>query len=162
MTTTPELAALLKRIRTRASMSQADLSVKAGLSETYYGKIEGESRRPSGDALNALLDALPCTPAERIEAIRLLATSLFPPALLSEWQERPGALIAPRKRPDESQRRKIGRIRIRRALGVLIAVSSIGWGAAEASPYPLALGATGSLLSDVLRRWLTIPRPCHA
>jgi|SRR5215831_15535653 len=85
MRRTPELAALLKRIRVRADIGQDRLSLQAGLSETYYGKIENGRRRPTGAVLNAILDALPCTAEERRDAVRLLVGSYIPQDLLGEW-----------------------------------------------------------------------------
>src|SRR5262245_13213159 len=93
MTGISELTALLKRIRLRAEIGQDRLSLKAGLSETYYGKIENELRRPSGAALTALLDVLPCTAEERSEAMQLLIQSHLPRGLLGDW------MIVPRPRP---------------------------------------------------------------
>lgn len=118
MATAPELATLLKELRARTDLTQADVSRRAGLSENYYGMIENERRRPSGPALQAILGILPCTDLERARAIRMLAGALFPDPLLQQLQGPP-----PRPRPVPRRRM------VRRAAGaVILALSTTGWG----------------------------------
>jgi transcriptional regulator with XRE-family HTH domain len=56
--------AFLKALRERAGLTQIELSYKAGLSETYYGKIESGERRPSPRVVLELLQALAATTLE--------------------------------------------------------------------------------------------------
>jgi predicted nucleic acid-binding protein len=62
------LGARLERARERhAGLTLRDLSLRAGLSETYYGMIARGERRPSRRALDRILDALGVAAGERRE-----------------------------------------------------------------------------------------------
>lgn len=91
-----DLVAFLRRLRERAGYSQNELSLKAGLNETYYGKIEGGSRHPSPKALLSVLAALACSTDERQQALRLFAVSRMP-GFLEELLARPqpGTAVPP-------------------------------------------------------------------
>ena len=107
-----ELVTLLKAFRERAGLSQNELSVKSGLSETYYGKIENELRRPSTGALLHILQALGCLPHEQEQAVRLFTAARFP-GLLESLTPRPqpgtaGAVVPSPKRPLARRRRLLG------------------------------------------------------
>jgi transcriptional regulator with XRE-family HTH domain len=102
------LAEYLKRLREARDVSQTQVSEKAELSETYYGKIELGQRRPSPTVLYRICAALLCTAEETQHAMTLLAESLMTPAMLA-------LLLATPKRPT-------------RAAG----------GSAAASPFPSA------------------------
>lgn len=123
MATVPDLAAFLRDLRLRADLSQLEVSVRAGLSENYYGMIENERRRPSGPALQAILKILPCTPEERAHATRLLAGALFPDALLQDLRvEVSGTPRASRKRLP----RRLPSGARRGALGVILFLATAG------------------------------------
>lgn len=51
-------ALVLQRNRTAKDMSKQSLAEKAGLHQTYIGKIESGSSNPSLDAANAIAEAL--------------------------------------------------------------------------------------------------------
>jgi transcriptional regulator with XRE-family HTH domain len=93
------LAPALKGFRERAGLSQIQVSHAAGLSETYYGKIESGGRRPSGPVLMRLLDVFGCSTEERHRAVQLLAGELLPGVLLQYLDGTPPA--RPREGPGE-------------------------------------------------------------
>lgn len=135
-----ELVTLLKAFRERAGLSQNELSVKSGLSETYYGKIENELRRPSTGALLHILQALGCLPHEQEQAVRLFTAARFP-GLLESLTPRPQPGTAGAVVPSPKRRR-------RRAFGALLLVVALACSPTTAR----AASGTCSLLSDI-RRW---------
>lgn len=76
------LAEYLKRLREVRDVSQTQVSDKAELSETYYGKIELGQRRPSAAVLGRICAALACTKEETRQAMTILAESMLSPELL--------------------------------------------------------------------------------
>jgi transcriptional regulator with XRE-family HTH domain len=159
-----QLVALLKMLRIRARLSQNELSLKAKLSETYYGKIEGEHRQPSAMALIQILAVLDCSEEEEQQALRLYAKAKFPGLLEGLMPSRPpvgtaGSPVAPWRKPRVADVLSSARRRRRRTLPVVFAALVMGGGTADTIPYPLTFGSTGSLLSDMLRRWFGIPAP---
>lgn len=81
MATTPSadsLGAFLKRRREVSGLSQAAVSERANLSETYYGKVEKGLRRPSDRALTDILAVLDIAKPERQHALWLRALQGLP------------------------------------------------------------------------------------
>jgi transcriptional regulator with XRE-family HTH domain len=63
--TGPRLAARIRRYREEKGLTQAALADAAGLSKTYLSELEsGAGRRPSGDVLLRIADALGITIAD--------------------------------------------------------------------------------------------------
>jgi transcriptional regulator with XRE-family HTH domain len=119
----------LRSLRERAGLSQIEVSLKAGLHETYYGKIEAYGkvggRRPSIDALIQILAHLACSAEEQQHALRLFALSRFPLAFVDGLAARPqsgtaGAVVPSPKRPRASTRRR------RTTLGLLLVGAASG------------------------------------
>ena len=104
------LLAFLKALRERAGLTQIELSYRAGLSETYYGKIESGERRASPRVILFLLRALAATTLEEQQAIRLFAESRLPSEFLERLAPRPqpGTVMAPVAAPSRKRRRRLG------------------------------------------------------
>jgi len=93
------LAALLLQLRERRGWTQEKVSVKAGQSTTYYGKIEQNKRRPSQHALHAILRALDPSTDERATALHRWALGRVPADLLldSDLHQGSGLTTDPRR-----------------------------------------------------------------
>jgi transcriptional regulator with XRE-family HTH domain len=147
----PPLAALLKALRERAGLSQVEVSLRAGLSETYYGKIEEGKRRPSAPVLLRILATLAGTAAEEEQAIRLFAEARWPTALLERLTPGPlpgtaAAAVAPAPKGPRRPRR--------------LAVVLLASGALAASPPAVVVARpiTAETRDSVaFRRWTALP-----
>ena len=142
------LGGFLKGLRERASLSQEAVSAKAELSETYYGKIEGDKRRPDALTLLRVLAVLDATAAEESAAIRLFTSARFPAAFVVKLQ----AALPPRPTPGATASVVPSRKRRRqKRLAVwLFALGSVGVAAGTAnaggSVRPIT-SPTGGILS---------------
>ena len=105
------LLEFLKALRERAGLTQIELSFKAGLSETYYGKIESGERRASPRVILELLRALAATTLEEQHAIRLFAESRLPSVFLERLVPTPrpqlGTVMTPVAAPARKRRRAV-------------------------------------------------------
>jgi transcriptional regulator with XRE-family HTH domain len=134
----------LKALRERAGLTQIELSYKAGLSETYYGKIESGERRPSPRVVLELLHALAATTLEEQQAIRLFAESRLPSVFLERLAPRPlMGTVTPVAAPSISRKR-------RRRLAALVFALLTPWG--SPSPLGLPVGSEGARV-PLIGRW---------
>jgi transcriptional regulator with XRE-family HTH domain len=122
------LARFFQALRRRAKLSQVDVSYRAGLSETYYGKIESGERRPSGTVLMHLLAVLGCSPEDKRQAVWLFTRARFPNELLAELDPNPTPPARPAAAPigTAAPTPAVAKPRRRRrgpALGVALALS---------------------------------------
>lgn len=111
------LGAFLREKRNVLGLSQANISEKAGLSETYYGKIEMGQRNPSTETLHRICDALDLNEAERESAFSLLNRQQFSQAakrlperlrsqfLISAESRAPYSMLSPSLHLQQIQRR---------------------------------------------------------
>ena len=107
------LGALLKGLRERAAVSQEAVSARAQLSETYYGKIEGNKRRPDALTLLRVLAVLDASQAEELQAIRLFMSAREPAVFLTKLQAAllirpPLGTVTPVAAPSRKRRRRLG------------------------------------------------------
>lgn len=72
------LSAVLKGLRKRRGWAQSLVSEKAAVSETYYGKVERNKRRPTQRVLHRILKALGASDDERADAIHTWAMARLP------------------------------------------------------------------------------------
>ena len=151
------LGGFLKGLRERAGLSQESVSAKAELSETYYGKIEGDKRRPDALTLLRVLAVLDATQAEESVAIRLFTSARFPAAFLVKLQ---AALPArpprgPAASPVVPSRKPRARTRARK-LGCVLLVASgsaLGQPLGEGSPRPIMNFGDMAPTGGILSRW---------
>jgi transcriptional regulator with XRE-family HTH domain len=82
----------LLRIRRRASLSQEEITVRAGLHRTEVSQLERGHRVPRIDTLLKLAGALEVSPGELLDGISSLPGRLAEGAfsLTSDSEERPG------------------------------------------------------------------------
>lgn len=67
------LQAYLEAARTATGLNRAEVSIRATLSESYYGMVEGGKRLPGVHALDRICRVLGLTGPRRTEAFQLLA-----------------------------------------------------------------------------------------
>jgi transcriptional regulator with XRE-family HTH domain len=147
----------LKALRERAGLTQIELSYKAGLSETYYGKIESGERRPSPRVVLELLRALAATTLEEQHAIRLFAESRLPSVFLERLAPRPlMGTVTPVAAPSISRKR-------RRRLAALVFALLTPWGSPSLPAAPVeSEGARIPLIGRWGRRYFGEVSPARA
>lgn len=77
MATDDPLGSFLRIHRDRRRLSLKELSLRAGLSEAYYGMVERGQRRPSRETLDKLAGILGLTNDEHTQAYMLLASDVL-------------------------------------------------------------------------------------
>ncbi len=92
-TDTPSFGSLLRTLREARGLPMKDLGERAGLHQTFISRLESGERGPSKEAVDALVDALEGSEADRFRL--LVAADLMVPldpllAALAEvfWSER--------------------------------------------------------------------------
>jgi transcriptional regulator with XRE-family HTH domain len=149
--------AFLKALRERAGLTQIELSYKAGLSETYYGKIESGERRPTPRVVLELLRALAATMLEEEHAIRLYAESRLPSVFLERLAPRPRmGTGTPVAAPASSRKH-------RRRLAALVFALLTPWGSLSLPVAPVdSEGARIPLIGRWSRRYFGEVCPARA